>query len=180
MPHIIIDDVVVDLQRKKMKNLRIAINPALGQVRVSAPLRLKDETIQNFIMAKMPWIKKHLAKFSASPKPMLEKITSEQREQLLENIQPLVEKYEKIMGVSVSEFRIKQMKTRWGTCNTRARRIWINVELVRKSQACLEYIVVHEMVHLLERSHNARFKAFMDKFLPQWRLHRAELKHFGS
>ena len=79
------------------------------------------------------------------------------------------------MGVQVSEFGIKKMKTKWGTCNTAAKRIWINLELAKKPLECLEYIVVHEMVHLLERSHNARFIAYMNQFLPQWRNLKEEL-----
>ena len=79
------------------------------------------------------------------------------------------------MGVKVNEFGVKIMKTRWGTCNPRAKRIWINLELAKKSPTCLEYIVVHEMVHLLEKSHNERFKAYMDKFMPNWRAIKSEL-----
>lgn len=176
MSDIIIDNIVIHIQRKRMKNLRLAINPSLGQVRVSAPMRLNDAIIHSFIVSKMPWIKKHLANYTASPKPTVEKIEPWQREVLHKNIECLVQKYEKIMGVSVSEFRIKKMKTRWGTCNIRARRIWINLELTRKSFNCLEYIVVHEMVHLLERGHNARFYALMTRFMPTWQQYRHELK----
>ena len=67
------------------------------------------------------------------------------------------------------------MKTKWGVCNIKDRRIWLNLELAKKPLECLEYIVVHEMVHLLERMHNDNFRALMDKFLPQWRLNREEL-----
>lgn len=67
------------------------------------------------------------------------------------------------------------MKTKWGSCNTSERRIWINLELIKKPIQCLEYIVVHELVHLLEKHHNARFKAHMDNFMPHWRLHREEI-----
>jgi predicted metal-dependent hydrolase len=67
------------------------------------------------------------------------------------------------------------MKTRWGTCNAAANRIWINLELAKKPPSCLEYIVVHEMVHLLERRHNDRFRNHMDKVMPRWRLQRNEL-----
>lgn len=87
----------------------------------------------------------------------------------------LIAKWEKALGVQVAEWGIKQMKTRWGTCNIQARRIWINLELAKKSPRCLEYIVVHEMVHLLERLHNARFRSLMDQFLPQWQFLRDEL-----
>ena len=83
--------------------------------------------------------------------------------------------WESTMNVSVNEFAIKRMKTKWGTCNREAKRIWLNLELVKKPPQCLEYIVVHEMVHLLERKHNDRFVSFMDKFQPQWRMHKEEL-----
>lgn len=91
------------------------------------------------------------------------------RSELKKEIPKLIQKWEKPMGVSVNEFGVKQMKTRWGTCNIRDKRIWLNLELVKKSPDCLEYVVVHEMTHLLERLHNARFHGFMDQFLPEWR-----------
>ena len=99
------------------------------------------------------------------------------REQLKTRLPELITKYEKLMDVSVAEFGIKQMKTKWGTCNPEARRIWVNLELAKKPTECLEYIVVHEMVHLLEPSHNRRFTALMDEYLPKWRFHRDELNN---
>jgi predicted metal-dependent hydrolase len=71
--------------------------------------------------------------------------------------------------------RIKKMKTLWGSCNAGAPRVWLNLELVKKAPACLEYILVHEMVHIIERRHNDRFRALMDQFLPTWQIARAEL-----
>lgn len=97
------------------------------------------------------------------------------REQLKALVPNYIAKWEKIMGVEVAEFGIKKMRTKWGTCNPEAKRIWINLELAKKPMECLEYIVVHEMVHLLERSHNARFIAYMTQFLPQWRSLKEEL-----
>jgi len=97
------------------------------------------------------------------------------RQQLKVLIPPLLEKWQPVLGVQVVEWRIKKMKTKWGACNVEARRIWLNLELVKKPVQCLEYLVVHELVHLLERHHNDRFMAIMDKSLPQWRLHRHEL-----
>lgn len=91
---------------------------------------------------------------------------------LKERVPPLIEKWQPVMGVDVAEWRVRKMKTRWGTCNIGARRIWLNLELAKKPPECLQYIVVHEMVHLLERYHNDNFRAHMDRFLPQWRLHR--------
>ena len=97
------------------------------------------------------------------------------RGRLKKEIPKLIEKWEPIMGVRVKEFGVKQMKTRWGTCNIRDQRIWLSLELAKKSPNCLEYVVVHEMVHLLERLHNARFHAFMTHFLPDWRERKKEL-----
>ena len=97
------------------------------------------------------------------------------RAYLKEEIPKLIAKWEPIMQVKVKEFGVKRMKTRWGTCNIRAQRIWLSLELAKKSTECLEYVVVHEMVHLLERLHNKRFHAFMDLFLPDWRLRQKEL-----
>lgn len=95
---------------------------------------------------------------------------------LKKDIQKLIDKWEEPMGVKVREFGVKQMKTRWGSCNIRAKRIWLNLELAKKSPACLESVVVHEMVHLLERLHNKRFYRLMDSFLPDWREIEKELQ----
>ena len=92
------------------------------------------------------------------------------RLQLQQLAQPLIEQWQSIISVSVQDWRIKKMKTRWGTCNTQEKRIWLNLELIKKPLACLEYIIVHELVHLLERNHNRRFYAYMDQFLPTWRV----------
>ena len=97
------------------------------------------------------------------------------RDQLKVLAPKFIEKWEVKMQVKVVEFGIKKMKTKWGTCNHEASRIWINLELAKKPLECLEYIIVHEMVHLLERNHNNRFIAYMDKFLPQWRQIKEEL-----
>jgi predicted metal-dependent hydrolase len=97
------------------------------------------------------------------------------REQLKEVVPPLIIKWEEIVGVKIVEWRIKRMKTRWGTCNIRVRRIWLNLELAKWPVRCLEYIIAHEMIHLHERLHNDQFVSYMNKFMPQWRLIRDEL-----
>ena len=91
------------------------------------------------------------------------------REGLKQKLPLLVSKWEKVMDLDVAECRIRKMRTKWGTCNTRERRIWISLELAKYPVFILEYITVHEMVHLLERKHNKRFYALMDHFLPEWR-----------
>ena len=97
------------------------------------------------------------------------------REQLRALIPPLLDKWQAALGVQVTDWGIKRMKTKWGSCNPSARRVWINLELAKKPLQCLEYIVVHELVHLLERHHNERFTSLMDANLPQWRQYRGML-----
>lgn len=97
------------------------------------------------------------------------------RRRIRERLPALLAVWEPRVGVEVAEVRIRRMKTRWGTCNAGARRIWLNLELAKKPASCLEYIVVHEMVHLIERRHNDRFRALMDGIMPRWRACRDEL-----
>ena len=97
------------------------------------------------------------------------------RRELKSMIPDLIAKWEQVIGVKIAEWGVKKMKTKWGSCNVRTRRIWINLELAKKSTHCLEYIIVHEMLHLLERHHSDRFKSLMDRFMPNWRLFRDEL-----
>jgi len=97
------------------------------------------------------------------------------RAKLKEQLPKLIAKWEPVVGVSVAEVRVKRMKTRWGSCNAEAGRIWLNLELAKKPVSCLEYILVHEMVHFHERHHNERFRKLMDAAMPTWNLHREEL-----
>ncbi len=220
MKKIIIDDIEIKITRKQVKNINLSVHPPEGHVRVSAPYGVADETIGQFLLSKIKWIKKNQKRCKNQRKrPKLEYIEGENhyflghgyqlniiyisknpaqvklrddvsidlyvkkdaskqakekllkewyRQQLKKLIPPLIKKWEPVIDVKVTEFGVKQMKTRWGTCNTRAKRIWINLELAKKSPHFLEYIVVHEMVHLREASHNHRFKAYMDEFLPDW------------
>lgn len=97
------------------------------------------------------------------------------RQQLKALIPPLLEKWQPILGVTLEGWGVKKMKTRWGTCNSEARRIWLNLELAKKPSQCLEYIVVHELAHLITRHHDEHFMAILNKHLPQWRAYRAVL-----
>lgn len=118
-------------------------------------------------------------------------MTPEQRERVLAHwyrerlralATPVIERWQGILGVTVEEWGIKKMKTKWGSCNANARRIWLNLELVKKPPECLEYLMVHELTHLLVRHHDDRFHALMDKHLPRWQairkiLNAAPLAH---
>jgi predicted metal-dependent hydrolase len=217
---------VVDVVRKDIKNLHLAVYPPDGRVRVAVPLLIDDEAVRLAVISKLAWIKRQRAKFQgqerqsareyvyreshyywgnryllnvvyhdAPPQVVVRNKTTLDlfvrpdsdtaqrervllawyRQQLKAAIPPLISKWEPIIGVDVADWGVKRMKTKWGSCTIEARRIWLNLELVKKPPRCLEYITVHEMVHLLERLHNERFVAYMDEFMPQWRLFRDEL-----
>ena len=97
------------------------------------------------------------------------------RRHLKEQVPALIAKWEPVVGVRVADWGIKRMKTKWGTCNAKAGRIWLNLELAKKPIQCLEYIIVHELVHLLEANHGERFISHMTRVMPQWELYREEL-----
>ena len=99
------------------------------------------------------------------------------REQIKSAVPELIATWEPLLGVSVNRVFVQQMKTKWGSCNQRAGTIRLNTELAKKPKECLEYIVVHEMVHLLEPTHNAHFVALMDRFMPRWQFCRQRLNH---
>ena len=213
----------VEVQRKPIKNLHLAVYPPDGRVRVSAPEFMGDEAIRLAVINKMGWIRRQQQRFRDQPRQSRREMVSGEshyyqgqryllsvvekdapprvrilnsrvlelqvrpgtnrdkreailyawyRAQLKEQIPGLIAKWEPIVGVQVAEWGVKRMKTRWGSCNIEARRIWLNVELIKKPPICLEYVLVHEMVHLLERHHNERFHALMTKFMPNWRHYR--------
>jgi len=223
---IIIDDLVIDVVRKNIKNLHLRVYPPAGRIRVTAPLRITDEAIRLFAISKLAWIKRQQAKFTYQERQSAREfisgeshyyqgrryllnvisrngpptvtirnnktldlivrpgsdtaerervLTAWYRRQLKQAIPPLIAKWEPIIGIKIAEWGVKQMKTRWGTCNITAQRIWLNLELIKKPSHCLEYVIVHEMVHLLERHHNARFTAYMSRFMPLWPHYREEL-----
>ncbi len=233
MKQITISSIKIDVVRKGIKNIHLAVYPPTGRVRIAVPLSVNKETIRLFAVSKIGWIRRNQRKFKEqerfspreyknreshyyqgkryllnvievdeSPKIVLrsktyidlytrpettiakrhEIMNEWYRIQLKRQIPELIEKWEEKLNVNDVEWQVKLMKTKWGSCTVEKRRIWVNLELVKKPIHCLEYIIVHEMVHLLERHHNERFIAFMDKYLPKWRsfkdeLNRGPLRH---
>lgn len=113
-------------------------------------------------------------------------MTSEQREMIFEKfyrselrklVPGLLERWQKKVGVQAKEVCIKKMKTRWGTCISKERRIWLNLELAKKPLHCIDYVFVHELVHLIEKNHSERFMQLLESALPNWRSSREELNN---
>jgi predicted metal-dependent hydrolase len=97
------------------------------------------------------------------------------RKQLKGEIIRLLPKWEKITGLKCNSWQTKYMTTRWGTCNPKTKKIWLNLQLAKKTPECIEYIILHELIHLREKHHNERFVSFMDRYMPMWREVRVTL-----
>ncbi len=220
---IVVENIDVEVLRKRIRNLHLRVLPPDGRVRVSGPMRMSDRAIRALIVEKLSWIRRHQSRIRKLPAP-LEVVTGElhpflgdphelhlrkgnarverpspgtlllyarpgssvkkrraildewYRSELKALVPPLLEKWEAIIRVRTAEWNVRKMKTRWGSCNTKTRRIRLNLELAKQPPRSIEYVLVHELVHLLERRHGKRFQNLMDRFLPAWRERRAGLE----
>lgn len=178
--HLTVDDLEVRVVRKRIKNVNLRVKPPEGQVAVSAPLRTSDAFIEAFVREKRSWIEKQRRRIAASPRAQAAEASPEEVAQwkaVVSSFAPaLVAKWEPIMGVKAGKLAYRNMTSRWGSCQPATGRICLNVRLALYPPECLEYVVVHELCHLLERGHGPRFRALMDAFLPGWREARAKLR----
>lgn len=221
-----VSGIQVDVVKKDIKNIHLAVYPPTGRVRLSSPKSMKTESLRLFVINKLGWIKKHIRNMKSQireterefiqgeshwvdgnryllniiekkGKPSVsirnkqyldlqvrpgtaekkrEEILKEwYRDRLKAKIPALIERCEEQLDVKVQDWGVKQMKTKWGSCNIEDRRIWLNLELAKKSPDLLDYVVLHEMAHLIERKHNDRYKAVLDKYMPSWRKRREKL-----
>jgi predicted metal-dependent hydrolase len=225
MKQLIISNIPIELEKKRIKNMYLRILPPDGRVHISAPVKMSEEEIKRFVTSKLDWIELQQRRIGERhTHQKLEFVsgdeiyvwgrkfnliitetntrqtigfegenlilyvkkgsTTEQKSRFMEGwykkalqqeIPTLISKWESIIGVMSNSWNIRDMKTRWGVCNIRSKNICLNLQLAKKPPKCLEYVVVHELVHLLERSHNSVFKGYMDQFLPQWRTIKKEL-----
>lgn len=173
-----VEGLDVEVVRKRVRNVTLRIYPPDGRLRVTAPSRTPLAFIRAFVAERRPWIDRHRERLATLPDPAsLPPLTREDRARMAQAIPPLVARWEQALGVRVSAWGIKRMKTRWGSCNTATGRIWLNLELVRHPPECLDYVVLHEVAHLVERGHGERFKALLSLHMPDWKTRRARLRH---
>ncbi|WP_353269152.1 SprT family zinc-dependent metalloprotease [Gemmatimonas sp.] len=218
-------DVTVELTRRDVKNVHLAVHPPDGRVTLVAPIGTRADVARAYAVTKLPWIRDQRAKLRAQAreaprrfvtreshwvwgrryllvvkerdaKPMVtldhRRITltvrpgssAETRGRVLHawhlnllhaDVPPLISRWEQRLGVQVNRYFMQRMKTRWGGCNHLAGTIRLNTELVKKPKDLLEYVVVHEMAHLIEPTHGPRFLDLLDRHYPAWRDARAEL-----
>jgi predicted metal-dependent hydrolase len=174
-----VEGLKIQVSRKRVRTLRLTVRPPQGELRLSAPLRLAEGQLLDFVRAKLAWIRKQQQRVAAQALASVALETPQQqallRRELKAQIPPLIAEWEGRLGVRVLAWGVRAMRSRWGSCNTRSGRLSFSLELAKKAPELLEYIVVHEMCHLLEASHGPRFKALMDRHLPHWKQHRSLL-----
>lgn len=177
---LLVDDLEVWLTRKRVKNLNLRISRTGDRVEVSAPYFMRISEIERFVREKRSWIEKNLVKLQNSPTAKAAEATHAEveawRAVVKACVPPLIAAWEPIMGVKAGKLAYRNMTSRWGSCQPSTGRICINVRLALYPPECLEYVVVHELCHLLERGHGPRFHALMDTFMPDWRERRAKLR----
>ena len=227
-PMMTISGINVQIVRKAIKNLHLAVYPPDGRVRVAVPEHITDDNVRLAVIEKLGWIKKQQKDFQEqarqserrfisgechyflgkayrlelierNQKPVIKLLKSGRlqmlvrpktsaeakqrllnawyREQLKLLVPELLDKWQPVVGKDAKDWRIRKMKTKWGSCNIEQERIWLNLELVKKPLECVEFILVHELTHLHERHHNAKFKGLLDQFMPNWRTRQAALNH---
>lgn len=172
--------IPVRLTYKKVRNVTLRIARDGSAVEVSAPLTVPFEDIERLVTEKKPWIEKGLAKAAATPAARAENATAteihEWREVVSACVPVLVEAWEPIMGVKAGSLVYRNMKSRWGSCQPATGRICINIRLALYPPECLEYVVVHELCHLLVPGHGKQFHTLMDRFMPDWKERRDKLR----
>ena len=177
---VFVDEFEVWILRKRIKNINLRVKPPDGRIEVSAPLRVDASFVRVFVREKRDWIRKQQERIAASPQGRAAAASPDEVAQWREVVQafvpPLIAKWEPIMGVKAGKIAYRNMTSRWGSCQPSTGRICINVRLALYPPECLEYVVVHELCHLLERGHGPRFHALMDAFLPGWKAIRAKLR----
>lgn len=228
-----VSGIEVQIIRKDIKNLHLAVYPPDGRVRVAAPRKTTEENVRLAVISKLAWIKRQQDDFKNQPRQSERKyisgechyflgnkfkleliegagnheikflksgklkmfvrpatsielkdklLTEWYRSELKKVIPELLEKWQPKVGKEPTAWGIKKMKTKWGSCNTETGSIWLNLELAKKPFECLEYLLVHELIHLHERNHNERFKNMLNDLMPDWKsrrdlLNRSPLAH---
>ncbi len=223
-----IDGLNIEIERKPIKHLHLAVYPPDGRVHLSMPQELTDDDARLFVISKWQWIERQRKDILDHPRQTERQYVSgenhyylgeryllnvretpifphimlkgkemylsvrpgasrDRREEVVREwyrvrlqkvIAPLMATWQEKLGEADVDWQVQTMKNRWGSCTIRSRRIRFNIELARVPQPCIEYIVVHELLHLKEKNHNKIFEALLAKYLPDWQKRREDLNAF--
>ena len=222
---IVVSGIPVEVHKKDIKNMHLAVKPPDGHVVLSSPKSVDDKAIEMYIRINLRWVKNQIEEFRSQPRSgkrqyvsgetiyfwgkqyfikfvpnnkknsllldgntailsMSQDSTVKQREKFVREqyrdklkavIEKLLPKWEQITGLHADSWQTKYMITRWGTCNVEAKKLWFNIQLAQKPVECLDFVILHELLHFHTRRHDALFVAYMDKYMPNWRDIRREL-----
>ena len=178
---IFVDDLEVwVVEKKRMRNIRIHVTAPDGRIEVSAPPFTSDVMVKRAVRNRRDWIDRATREVLASPMAQAAAASSDEVKAwrtVVEALVPgLVKKWEPVLGVKAGKLAYRNMKSRWGSCQPETGRICINVRLALYPPDCLEYVVVHELCHLLAPGHGPEFHAIMDAVMPDWKARRAKLR----
>ena len=175
--------IQVTYRRTRRLTMRIVKS---GEVHISAPIGMSRSRIEEFIEKNRDWIVKareNTLNRQQSRQAFYDQLpltTATQKREAKNRLEtlviPMVERYSRVIGVTQPEIRYRAMTSRWGTCKTREGIVCFSLYLLLVPEWCIEHVVVHELCHLLEPSHNAHFHALMDRFFPRWREARREMR----
>ena len=180
MKKLVIDGLEVELTRKKIKRINLRIK-ADGRVQMSAPLLTPEFEIVRFVRTKRDWIEKNVAKArareAARPAPLSPIDKERRRAALAARIAERMPAIEQRTGLHSAGWSIRDMHTRWGSCNTATHHINFSLMLADRKDDELDYVIIHELVHTVVPNHGPDFKAYMDKLCPNWRDIRKQMNH---
>lgn len=159
--------ILLTISWRQVRHINLYVKPPYGEVLVTAPRHMAESRILSFVDEKKDWIRFHQEQIRS--RTAIRVVTPEQLAWLKERIAYYAAKWEPVMGVHCVRFTIRDMKSRWGSCTIQKKTIRINLQLAKKPEECVEYVVVHELTHLLEASHNKVFHAYMKQFLPDYK-----------
>ena len=177
-----IEEIPITVTKRRMKNMYLRIRGEDGRVTISAPHQVNRAAIEKFAELKLGWIRENLERYEKKNeerelKTQPDDAEIKKRKILLKAAAwRLVKEYEPRMGVRVSGITIRQMKTRWGSCNVKTHHINLNLALYEKAPEYLEYVVVHEICHILEASHNQVFWGYVTQYYPDWKAVRKRMR----
>jgi len=228
MEKVTVSDIDIEVERKNIKHIHLAVYPPDARVHISAPEFMTLESLQLYAIDHLVWIRQAIArinsterqsdriyvsgedhyymgrryllkvhekgfgptvkisgryinlfvKYGADKVYLANAMKEWYRAKLMHLLDTLVPKWEEKMGLKSGGFTIREMKTRWGSCNQRTHKLLFNLELAKKPKSCIEYVVVHELAHIVSKNHDAQFRAVLDRHMPMWEKYRDELNEF--
>ena len=178
---IIIDGLEIELTKKRIKRINMRIAEPDARIAISAPYGTPESLIREFVRSKRSWIDKNVARVieraAAHPAPESRQEKEERRKSLRRRISERLPYIEEVTGLRCSGWTVRDMKSRWGSCNTKTHHINLSLMLATRSDDELDYVILHELVHTVVPGHGPDFYAMMDRYMPGWKSIRRALKY---